>query len=182
MEIQLLHENFTENDPKLLTEQIQRMASGEAPFFATALSLVYDKLVEKAFAQPIPSSSGLGKSAEVQSVADPCPPLQASTSISSVPSTSTSGDAPSSSPQAPAPDLDPEPAPSSTSPSLVWLRCPQCGEPARMEDLHDGLRCPECPPRSAKKGRPYMQCSLCSAARVTLRDDCARKVCRVRFR
>ena len=60
MEIQFLHEKFTEKDPRLLIGHIQRMASGEAPFFATTLGLVYEKLVEKAFSRPVPSGSGLG--------------------------------------------------------------------------------------------------------------------------
>ena len=173
MEIQFLHDNFTEKDPKLLMEHILRMASGEAPFFATTLSLVYDKLVEKAFAQPAPSGSGLGKSAEVQSVADPCPRPQASIPISSVPSISTSGDAPSSIPQTP--------VPSSTSVSLARLICNTCLGPARLADLYDGMRCPVCPPRTVKKGRPYMHCSLCRAQRSTNRDDCVNRACRARF-
>ena len=49
MEIEFLHQKFTEKDPKLLMDHIQRMASGEAPFFATTLGVVYDKLAEKAF-------------------------------------------------------------------------------------------------------------------------------------
>ena len=174
MEIQSLHESFTEKDPKMLMEHIQRMAYGEVPFFVTTLSLVYDKLVEKAFARPTPSGSGLGRSAEVQSVADP--------SIASIPSTSTSSDAPSSVPQAPAPDPEPEPVPSSTSPPLAWLRCVWCGKPARLEDLHDGLHCPECPPRGGGKWRPYMQCSLCHIPRIMPSDDCVRIMCRARFR
>ena len=50
MEIESLHKSFTEKDPELLMEHIQRMAYGETPLFATTLSFVYDKLVEKAFA------------------------------------------------------------------------------------------------------------------------------------
>ncbi|KAF9642810.1 hypothetical protein BDM02DRAFT_3273313 [Thelephora ganbajun] len=57
MEIQFFHENFTEKDPKLLMDHIQRMASGEAPFFSTTLSLVYGKLLEKAFTQPTHSTA-----------------------------------------------------------------------------------------------------------------------------
>lgn len=33
MEIQFLHERFTEKDPKLLIDHIQQMASGEHPTF-----------------------------------------------------------------------------------------------------------------------------------------------------
>ena len=99
IEIEFLHKSFTEKDPKLLMEHIQRMAYGEAPFYSTTLSFVYNKLVEKRFPQFIPSGSSLEESVEFQSVADLCPPL----------STSTSDNASSSSPK--------------ISPSLVWLRC-----------------------------------------------------------
>ena len=178
MEIEFLHKSFTDKDPKLLVEHIQRMADGEAPFFATTLSLVYDKLVEKAFAQSIPSGSGLGKSVEVRAVVDPCPPFQASPSASSVPLTPVSGYPPSFS----ALDPGPEPAPSDTPTPLTWLRCNQCRELVGLEDLFDGLRCPHCPPRSAKKGRPYMQCSLCRVVRVTPRNSCIKISCGARFR
>ena len=180
MEIQFLYGNFTQKDSTLLMEHIQRMASGEAPFFATTLSLVYDKLVEKAFAQPAPSGSGLGKSAEVQSVADPCPRPQASISISGVPSTPTFSDAPSFIPQTPAPDPGPEPVPSNTSSTWAQLLCNKCNSPTILEDLSDGMRCPLCPPRP-RKGRPYMHCSLCGAQRSTPRDDCPSRHCRARF-
>ena len=180
IEVQFLHENFTEKDPKLLMEHIQRMASGEAPFFATTLSLVYDKLVERAFARFIPSGSGLGKSTQAQSVASPCPPLQAPTSISGVPSTSTS-EAPSSVPQTPVPAPNPGPIPSSTPPPLAWLRCNQCHVPARLEDLYHGMRCPECPERGGGKGRPFMECSLCRIVRATRRNHCVRNACQARF-
>jgi len=180
MEIQFLHESFTEKDPKLLMGHIRRMGSGEAPFFATTLSLVYDKLIERAFAQPAPSCSGLGKSTEVQSITDPCPHLQTLIPISSIPSTSASRGVPSFVLQTPTPN--PGPLSSSTSSSLAWLRCNQCHNPARLEDLYDGMRCPVCPSRSVKKGRPYMQCSLCCAARVSSTDNCTRRTCRTRFR
>lgn len=171
MEIQFLHKSFTEKGPKLLMDHIQKMASGEMPFFATTLSLVYDKLVEKAFLKPNPSGSGLGKPIEVPSVAD---------STSSVPSTSTSNNTPLPSPQpAPAPNL--EPVSSSTSSPPVWLECYQCGEPARREDLYGGLRCPDCPSRGGKRGRPFMECPICNVVRATLRDTCIKNTCGVRF-
>ena len=56
MEIEFFHERFTEKDPELLIDHIERMASGEAPFFPTMLSLVYDRLVEKTFPKHVPSS------------------------------------------------------------------------------------------------------------------------------
>jgi hypothetical protein len=180
MEIEFLHEKIPMNDPKLLMEHIQRMASGEAPFFATTLSLVHDKLIEKAFAKPVPSGSGLGKSAEVQSVADPRSPLQASTSVPSVP-IPTSSEATSSSSQAPAPSFALESVPSSTSHGLVWLECVRCSQPARVGALYNGLHCPVCPPKGAKKKRPCMVCTLCGAGQSELRDKCMRKKCEARF-
>ena len=48
MEIGIFLDNFTEEDPELLMDHVQRMSSGEAPFFPTTLSLLYGKLVEKA--------------------------------------------------------------------------------------------------------------------------------------
>ena len=86
MEIEFLHENLTGKDPKLLMDHIQRMASGEAPFFATTLSSVYSKLIEKAFAQSTPSSSGFVKSIQVHNAVVPSPPIQASTSTPGIPS------------------------------------------------------------------------------------------------
>ena len=61
MEIQFLHKNFTKKDPELLMGHIKKMASREAPFFATTLSLVFDKLVEKTSSRPVPTGSGFGK-------------------------------------------------------------------------------------------------------------------------
>ena len=49
MEIQFFHEMITRRDQKMLIDHIERMASGGTPFFPTTLSLVYDKLFEKAF-------------------------------------------------------------------------------------------------------------------------------------
>lgn len=194
MEIQFLHKNFTGKDPKLLTEHVQRMASGEAPFFAKTLSLVYDNLFEKIFAQPIPSGSDVGKPTEVPNAVVPSPLPQASTTTSSIPSSSTSsvplsstpGVTPLSNLQAPAPDPEPQPQPQpdpwSDDAPLGWLQCNQCGETARLQDLYEGVRCPQCPPRSAKKGRPYMQCQSCGVVRVTPRIYCVKIACRARFR
>lgn len=173
MEIRFLHESFADKDPKLLMDHIQRMASGEAPFFAGTLSLVYDGLVGKTFTQSTPSSSGLGKPTECQGVAVPSPLLQASTSSSNVPLPSTPSDPPPSGLQAP----EPEPA---LGP-WTWLQCNQCGNSATKEELYDGLRCPDCPSRGGKKGRPYMQCPLCNVVRVTPRDICVKILCRARF-
>ena len=70
MEIQFLHKNLTEKDPKLLMDHIKKMASREAPFFATTLSLVFDKLVEKTSPRPVPTGFGFGKSSGTR---DPSP-------------------------------------------------------------------------------------------------------------
>ena len=182
MEIQFLHENFTEKNPMLLMRHIQRMASGKAPFFATTLGLVYEKLVEKAFARPVPSGSGLGKSAEVESVADPCSPLQPSISVSGAPSTSTFSNASSVSPlvlQTPSPR--PEPVPPSIAPRFAWVQCHRCFLPARLGDLYDGLNCPRCPPRDVR-GSAFMQCSLCRTIRISRGDTCLKPKCGARFR
>ena len=187
MEIKFLHENFTEKDPKQLMDHIERMGSGKAPFFSKTLGLVYDKLIEKAFPKPpVPSGSGLGKSVEVQVVADPAPPPKASTSISSVPPTptQTGGTRPSSpvsSSSASSSSSTPPPASSSPLPGWASLVCNQCGETAMLEDLYDGLRCPECPSRGGKKGRPFMQCELCNVVRVTPRTSCIKNMCQARF-
>ena len=58
MEIQFLLKNVTGRDPKLLMDHFKKMASREAPFFATTLSLVFDELVERTSPRPVPSSSG----------------------------------------------------------------------------------------------------------------------------
>jgi len=176
MEIQFLHDNFTEKDSKLLMDHIQRMAFGEAPFFAATLSLVYDKLVEKAFTQPAPSGSGLRKSAKVESVADPRSPLQPPVSVPGAPPTPTLSNVlstPSSVPQTPAPG----PVPRSTAPRFTWLRCHRCLGAVGLRDLHDGLRCPRCPPGDVV-GAPLMQCTLCRIIRTERRDTC---ICGARF-
>lgn len=180
IEIQFLHEAFPGKGPKLLVDHIRRMGSGEAPFFSKTLSLVYDKLVEKTVAPPVPSGSGLGKSIEIQeTVVDNTPP-QASTFT--LPTSSSSGTAPSSS-QPPIPIPAPASRPvSSLDERSVWLVCYQCGEPASLEELYGGLRCPTCPSRGPKKGRPYMKCQLCDAGRPERRDRCMRKACQVKFR
>jgi len=182
MEIQFLHDNFTEKDPMLLMGHIQRMAFGEAPFFATTLGLVYEKLVEKAFARPVPSGFGFGKSVEVESVADPCSTLQAPISVSPAPPTSTSSNASSVSsfvPQTPSPR--PDPVPPSIEPRLAWLQCHRCFFPAMLGELSDGLCCPRCPSRDVR-GSPFMQCPSCRTIRTARRDICPKLKCGVRFR
>ncbi|KAF9650002.1 hypothetical protein BDM02DRAFT_3112802 [Thelephora ganbajun] len=157
MEIQFFHKNFTEKDPKLLMDHIQGMGSGEVPLFSTTLGLVYDRLVEDAFTQPISSSSGLEKSSSGQSVTEPAPPLQVTNSPT------------------------PGPVPSGSTDLVAQLECMQCGKVSRLKDLYDGLRCPLCPKRSTKKGRPFMQCQLCGIARGAYRNICVRRACRATF-
>jgi len=200
MEIQFLHDNFTEKDSKLLMEHIRRMASGEAPSFATTLSLVYYKLVEKVFPRPVPSGFGFGKSPEVESVANHFPP-QPSTSVFSVPSTSIpsppstsafgipssfaftyASSAPSFVPQTPAPNPTPTPVPSSTATKLTWLRCHKCHQSARLAELYNGKRCPRCPKKSSKKWPPLMECTSCLTVQSSNMDKCLRKQCRAKFR
>ena len=187
MEIQFLHDNFTERDFRLLMEHIRRMASGEAQFFATTLSLVYDKLVGKALAQPFHSGFGLGKSAEVESPAGHFPPLQPSTSIPSIPSTFAFSYASSVSsfiPPTPAPNpraIRPLPSSTATQSHLTWLRCHKRHQLARLAELHDGLRCPRCPSKNTK-GPPLMQCTSCRTMRTARRDTCLKLKCAVKFR
>jgi len=92
MEIQFLHETFTEKDPKLLIDHIQRMVSGEAPFFPTTLSLVYDRLAEQTFPKNIFPGSGLSGLTKNQNVTTSTPPVRTSLFTSGV----TSSTSPSS--------------------------------------------------------------------------------------
>lgn len=178
MEIQFLHERVVEKDPKLLMDHIQRMASGEAPFFPTTLSLVYDKLVEKAFTELSLFDPGSGGNTERQSLAHPTPPPQTSTSTSSAVPSSTVGPASPSNSRAPASTSGA--FPSTTIPKLTQLRCVRCGELTRLRDLYEGLRCPRCPARGTK-GRPFMQCTSCNVMLTELRDACPKKKCRRRY-
>ena len=159
MEIRFLHENFTEKDPKLLMEHIQRMAAGKAPFFPTILRSVYRKLIEKSFGRPVPSGSGSGKSAEVESAADFYYSFHRSSPTPSASPTPTLGDA--------------------IPTELTWLQCNRCHGIARLAELFGGLRCPQCP---TKKGPPLMQCSVCRVLRIVRSDTCLAVTCGARFR
>ena len=171
MEIQFLRETVIKNDPKLLTDHIQKMASGEAPFFPTTLSLVYDKVVERAFTKYTPFGHGPGGCTDNQSPFPPTPLPKPSTSTRSAGSSSTVGTTAS-------PSNMQAPVPSTAIPT--WLKCLQCSSVAWLRDLHEGLRCPRCPGRG-KKGRPFMQCASCDVPRTTPRDDCPGKKCGRRF-
>jgi len=182
MEIQFLHEQFTEKDPKLLIDHIQRMASGEAPFFSTTLSLVYDKLVEKAFTQQTSPGSRLEKSTGGQSVTT-APPLQPSTPASGIGLSPTSSVPSSSSPQVPAPV--PGPILPSTFIKQTTLKCVRCFRIRSIHDLYDGLYCPVCPPtgRNGKGeiGWAFLRCTGCSLLRETRGGVCLKLVCGGRF-
>ena len=176
MEIQFFHQRVTEKHPKLLTDHIQRMASGEAPFFPTTLSLLYDKLVEKAFtnAHPTVLVPAVALSASV-----PFAPLLPKHRLPPptflhLPPSTLSLRLPV---QAPAFTHVPVPPITITSPTR--LKCRQWGEPSRLRDLVDGLRCPRCPTASkkARKAKILMLCSSCNQVRGGVGDNCERKAC-----
>jgi len=169
MEIQFIYENFTEKDPKPLIEYIQRMASGEAPFFAKTLGLVYDGLVGKAFSKRILPDSGPGS----QGATTPTP-LQASTSTPSI--------TPSPNLRALTPDPVSDPWGGSTDGEwAAGLNCARCNGIASVQDLRDGLYCPLCP-QTGRNGRggvgwPFMRCMSCYKLRKNRVDNCSRVVC-----
>ena len=76
MEIEFFYKNSKKN-PKLLIDHIQKMKSGEAPFFPTTLGLVYDKLFGDPLTQPTANSSGLGRSLDAgnESIAKSAPAI-----------------------------------------------------------------------------------------------------------
>ena len=183
MEIQFLHERAIEEDPKLMINCIQKMVSGETPFFPTTLSLVYDKLVEKAFTtrslfDRYPSGRTKGQS-PIRPVHSP----RASRSTPNINTFLTVGPAASSSSlQARAPTYEPEPL--TTTTQSARLRCIRCYEVAPLQDLHEGLRCPRCPEIvwwTMGWKRPIMQCTSCNLLRVENSGHCYRIKCGRRF-
>ena len=185
MEIKFFHKTFTEQNPKPLMEHMQRMASGEAPFFPATLSLVIGTLARKVLPRPITSGSRLGKSREVwdQSVAETAPAITPSSSTPNVDPPLSPSITPSSSSQ----DLASVSGPSGTDNHTVSLICLQCGQTSSLGELYAGLRCPlcRCPPKNkgGKKvyRRPYMQCPLCNTSRTTLRSYCLGSDCEAVF-
>ena len=178
MEMQFLHERVTEKDPKLLIDRIQRMASGDAPFFPTTLSLVYDKLLEKAFEKRTPFGPGPGECTRGEGLIHPAPP-HACTSGASIPSSpAVDPNTSSSNLQTPASTIGP--IPPITTPNSTWLKCRQCGEASRLRDLRNGLYCPRCPTES-KKGKVLMWCSSCKLLRGRVKGVCERNACRKTF-
>jgi len=152
MEIQFFHERVTEKDPKLLINHLQRMASGEAPFFPTALSLVFDKLAETAFQKRTPFGPASGGYTEGERLVRPTPLPKASTSTSNIPPPPVvDAIALSSNLQAPASTR--RHIPPLTTHGTTWLKCRQCDCASLLKNLRGGLRCPQCAARahSAKK-------------------------------
>jgi len=179
MEIQLFHDRVTEKNPKLLIDHLQRMASGEAPFFPTALSLVYDKLAETAFPKRTSSGPAPGGYAEGESLIHLTPPPQASTITSNIPPPP-AVDAIASSSDLQAPASTSGPAPPVTIPGTAWLKCRQCARVSLLRDLRKGLRCPRCP-MGGKQKNILMQCASCSTVRGARRVSCEKSVCRKSF-
>jgi len=180
MEIQFLHEKAIEKDPKLLIDCIQKMGSGEAPFFPTTLSLIYDTLVEKAFTTHVPFDPRPSGRTEGKSPIRPPHSPQALTSTPNINASLTVDPATSSSnPQTPASTRDPNT--STTTTRSAWLKCIRCYEVARLQDLHGGLYCPKCPAGLWWGERPLMQCTLCNLLRTEAEGDCCRNTCRRRF-
>lgn len=176
VEIEFFCKNFAKQNLKLLTDHIQKIASGEAPLPPATLSLVYDKLVERFLVQPAALDSEPAESTKTgsQSVAGPSLTTRTENPTTGINSSCTPSTSSAPSQQTP----EPEPVP----PGAVWLKCFQCGERARLRDLFDGLRCPRCPSRSPVKGKPFMKCPLCNLVRGERRDiQCIRLACRAPF-
>ena len=180
MEIDFFRRNLTEENPELLMEHIQRMASGEAPFFSATLSLVYRKLFEKVFPLPIAPVQGPRKSPipRDRNVTKPTPVTRAPSSISNT-------RAPTSSTTLLSNRKTASPVPRkvllNTIGGTELLKCFQCGERAKVAELHNDLYCSRCPSGSGFTGRPYMRCPLCNAVRTVRRSNCLNIICRARF-
>jgi len=133
MEIEFFGRNLTEESPELLMEHIQRIASGDAPFFSTTLSLVYRKLFEKVLPLPIAPVQGPRKSPlpKDRSVTKPTLTTRAPSSISNArapTSTTLFSNRKTASPV-------PSEVLSNTTGSTVLLKCFQCGQRAKVVEL-----------------------------------------------
>ena len=190
MEIEFFRRNLTEQDPRLFVDHIQKIASEESPFLPMTLSVVYDKLFEKVFPQPV--APVLGSTSRVDSPSTPSvdPPSTPSTGPPSIPgvgSPSTSSVDPSStsdvtaspSQQVPAPTVEPGP-PMATIP-IALLKCSRCGIRARREALSNGLYCPRCPPGIIWREGRYMRCPMCDTMRIARLDRCLGSTCQAGF-
>jgi hypothetical protein len=180
MEIEVLFQHLTKEDPKLLMDYIQSVTRGEATFFPTTLSWVYDRQMGREFPQggtrsgpdsekdPRPCGQnddwGYGQNVDLaggqgedwggNQNADTLDPLQASSSSST-----------------PAPTFAATPTtPATTFADQQWLTCARCRKKAKLEQLLDGLHCPRCTEDGKNglgvMGRPYMRCSKCTALRT----------------
>jgi DNA-directed RNA polymerase subunit RPC12/RpoP len=144
-------------------------------FYAIRNHSVNVKLVEEPCPRKIASGSHLGKSAGAggQGVTDRT--TKPASHVNPPPASTPTVTLPSSS------QTTPTPRPSGTAAQVAWLECTRCGTYSRLKDLYEGMRCPICPERSVKKGRPRMKCQLCNVTPVVYRMDCANRKCRVKF-
>ena len=200
MEIDFLHKNITGNNPKLLTDYIQSIASGESPFFPAALSLIFDGLVGRIFPKQYQFTFGPSNFSGGQGVTTPTPfqpsswtPATASSSTSNAnssitptvvgPSAFTSASPYVSRPSVPSPTA----APSSTPDPVERkeLKCARCRRKALLGQLYDNLHCPWCSEDGKNgrgvKGRPYMRCWECTHLRTTRIDHCTKAKCNAKF-
>jgi len=194
MEIRFLHETFTEKDPELLIDHIQRMVSGEAPFFPTTLSLVYDRLVEQTFPKHISPGPGLWGLTKGQNITTPTPVhtsafafgiTSPSTPITTPPPITTIHPLPArrASLLVPPPIL----RPASPNPTIrpAGLRCIRCHRVKSINNLYNNLHCPQCPANGrngkGEKGRPFMCCTKCGALRDKPTGACSKPKCRRQF-
>ena len=160
MEIEAL-DNFIGKDPKLLMDHIRSVASGEVSFFPITLSLVYDKLIGKAFQKDSPHPHPEDR----RSISNPFRASSPAPASTPVPFSSTT--------------------PSNTLKNEKWLECVRCGRCARLVELYDGLHCPRCPEKGrngqGKAGRPFMVCLGCRILRTTRACTCIGVKCGARF-
>ena len=176
MEIEVLYRNFLKNDPKQLMDYIQRVASGEAPFFPTTLSLVFEKLIGTKFPKPDSEQPPEGQNVTTSN------PVQASSSTVVAPaSISTSNGGSSTTPTVtPPPTISPLAYPPPNA-GKMWLRCVRCRECTRVANLTGGLRCPWCLPLVMQMKEASMACTGCGRKRTGRVDTCTAADCRAIF-
>lgn len=160
MEIEVLFKNVADKDPKLLMDHIKNVADGGVSFFPTTLSLVYDRMIGKAFPKHHHSGSGPEKH-------------PAGGRSSFLPSTSNPGSWAAGPPNVP------------TSNLKRWLKCVRCYEVVLSVKLYDGLYCPRCPSTGKNgmgaRGRPFTVCSGCGLLRIERVDTCPKGSCGATF-
>lgn len=186
MEVELLHESFSEQCPKVITDHIQDMTSGKAPYSPATLSFVYDRLIGRNI--PIGSNSGnvfggqgVINSTHLSPFASPFTPNAKSSATSVI--CGVYGTTPASSSASKPPVLAPTPAPSRTYATMERLKCVRCRRSKQVGQLYDGLHCPGCPINGKNgmgvQGRPFMVCSGCKFLRRTRVDKCRK--CKATF-